>query len=145
MPRRINWNKTVAIFEKNPRIVAAWGFGSAQSGMARAGGDVDVGVLFSAPPDLDELADLREALQTALDFDDVDLVPLNRASPALRFEVVSGRRLYCRDPGQRAAFVSLVAREHEDERAFYRRAFNQSPRQSPDANAFAPITPRSMK
>jgi hypothetical protein len=72
-------------------------------------------------PDLSELTDLRASLQDALQFDEIDLVVLNNASPITRFEAVSGQLLYGRDRSQTAGFVSLTAREYEDTIAFARR------------------------
>ena len=94
------------------RIFSRW--------LSPAWGDLDVGVLWEERPTLDELAGLRMILQDALHFDAIDLITLNNASPILRFEVVSGRPIFCRDAGQRAAFVSLTAREYEDEMAMAR-------------------------
>ena len=102
-------------------MVASWVFGSAQSGEIRPGSDLDVAVLFKARPDLDTLADLRADLQEALCFEEVDLVVLNGAHPILRFEAVSGRRIYCRNPERTAGFVSLTAREYEDAMALLAR------------------------
>ena len=42
-------------------------------------------------------------------------------SAILRFEAASGRLLYGRDDGQVAEFVSLAAREYEDETAVMER------------------------
>ena len=109
------------LFAKLPKVVAAWAFGSAETGRMTASSDVDIGVLFDAAPSLDELAALREQLQVTLQFDDVDLVAVDeRSSPILRFEVVSGRSIYCRDIDRKAEFVSLTAREYEYEMAFLR-------------------------
>lgn len=47
---------------------------------------------------------------------------LNDANPILRFEAVSGRMLFCRDIQRMADFVSLTAREYEDEMAQWQRA-----------------------
>jgi predicted nucleotidyltransferase len=105
----------------NPNVVAAWAFGSAREGEVRHGGDFDIAVFFAHPPALDELCDGRADLQQALGIDEVDFVPLNDASPVLRFEAVSGRRLFCRDEEACAAFVSLTAREYEDEIALTER------------------------
>ncbi len=101
----------------NPNVVAAWLFGSAQSGRTHPGSDIDIGALFDHKPDLDERIDLLTALQDALNFERVDLVVLNGASPILRFEAVSGTLLFER-PGadnveRRVAFVSLTARQYE--------------------------------
>jgi len=96
-------------------------FGSVQSGVVRSGGDLDIAVLFESEPGLDEMADLREDLQGALRFDDVDLVVLNGAHPVARFETISGRRVYCRNEMRAASFVSLTAREYEDAMALLQR------------------------
>ncbi len=107
------------VFASRPNVVAAWLFGSAREGTVRPGGDVDVAVLFSGRPALDELADLRADLQDALGFEEIDLVVLTDDSPsALRFEALSGRRIFCRDPQRVAEFQSLAAREYEDDMAF---------------------------
>ena len=124
MGRAMVWQPATTVCETHPEVIAAWVFGSAASGWAREGSDLDVGILFEDTPDLDVLAKLRADLQTALRFDDIDLVPLNRAGPILQFEAVSGTALNCRDPELRAAFVSLVARQYEDELAFYQKGLN---------------------
>src|SRR5215471_4119836 len=118
----VDWDKARTVFAPVPQIISAWGFGSAQAGVMRPGSDLDIGVLFAAPPALDRLADLRADLQQALQCEAVDLVVLNHASPVLRFEAVCGRLIFCRDAGQRAAFVSLTAREYEESMAMVRRA-----------------------
>lgn len=108
----------------DPNVLAAWHFGSSAKGGIRPGADVDIGVLFYHMPSIDELADLRAAIQDALSFDEVDLVVLNEASPVLRFEAVSGRPVYTADPAARATFCSLTAREYEDEMAQWQRALS---------------------
>jgi predicted nucleotidyltransferase len=116
MPR-VDLGAIAQLLERYTNVVSAWVFGSGQSGEIRAGGDLDLGILFEAVPSLDERADLRAELQSVLSLDDIDLVVLNRASSVLRFEATSGRPVYCRDPSARASFVSLSAREYEDEMA----------------------------
>jgi predicted nucleotidyltransferase len=118
----VNSDNAAPVLASRPNVLAAWVFGSAQEGHVRAGSDLDIGVLFAVPPSLDALADLRADLQEAWQFDNVDLVVLNHASPILRFEAVSGRLLFCRDAGRRAAFVSLTAREYEESIAMVQRA-----------------------
>lgn len=104
-----------------PNIVASWVFGAAQNGVVRSGGDLDIGVLFAEKPTLNELADLRSALQDSTDFEEIDLVVLNGASPILRFEAVSGRLLSDQERAGRVAFVSLTAREYEHSMAMLER------------------------
>jgi hypothetical protein len=60
-----------------------------------------------------------------LSFDEIDIVVLTEASPILRFEAVSGRPLYTADRESQATFVSVTAREYEDELAQWKRAFLQ--------------------
>ncbi len=114
------WQAVSQLLANDANILAAWLFGSAQSGVVRPGGDIDIAVWFAHTPDFSELADLRAALQDALQFDDIDLVVLNNASPITRFKAVSGKLLYSRDRSQVAGFVSLTAREYEDTMAFAR-------------------------
>ena len=118
MSERIDWGKAVPIFEIFPNVIAAWAFGSAQAGVIRPGSDVDVAVFFQTVPTLDERARLRDQLQISFQFDDIDLLVLNGASPITRFEAVSGCSIYCRDLNARAEFVSLTAREYEDAMTF---------------------------
>lgn len=121
MSLKIDLDRIPEVLARYPQVVAAWVFGSAQSGEVRPGGDLDIAVLFTARPDLDTLADLRADLQEALDFEEIDLVVLNGAHPITRFEAVSGRRIYCRDLERTAGFVSLTAREYEDAMALLER------------------------
>jgi predicted nucleotidyltransferase len=118
----VNLDKAARVLACMPKVLAAWVFGSAQEGRIHAGSDLDIGVLFVTTPALDELADLRADVQEAVQFDNIDLVVLNAASPILRFEAVSGRLLFCRDAARRVAFVSLTAREYEESMAMVQRA-----------------------
>ncbi len=115
------WQQIGLIFDKQANIIAAWVFGSAQDGTIKPGSDLDLAILFDVVPTLDELSELRADLQQALQIDNIDLVALNRASPILRFEAISGQAVFCRDRGRRAEFASLTAREYEDAMALARR------------------------
>ncbi len=53
--------------------------------------------------------------------DEIDLLVLNDAAPIACFEAISGRAVFCRDRFRRAEFVSLRAREYEDEMGVLRR------------------------
>lgn len=115
--RRLDLKAAEQALAADAGVVAAWSFGSAGNGLMQDGSDFDVGVLFSDKPTLDDLAELRTKLQSALRVDDIDIVVLNDASPILRFQAVSGRRLLRRDAALCAEFESLAAREYEDETA----------------------------
>ena len=119
--RKVDIDSAQIVWESNPNITAVWLFGSARDSLIRDGSDLDLGVLFASLPTLDELSDLRAALQVKLDIDQIDLLILNKAGVVSRFEAVSGRPLFCRSREQCAEFVSLTAREYEDEMAFLQR------------------------
>jgi len=105
------------VVANHPEVVAAWLFGSAREGEVRQDGDIDIAVLFDVNPDLDVLCDLRFHLQEKCPQAEIDLVPLNNASPILRFEALNGRLLWSADDDRRAEFSSLTAREYEDSMA----------------------------
>jgi predicted nucleotidyltransferase len=121
MSKTIDWSRTETVWATAPGVIAAWVFGSAQRGLVNPGSDIDIGVLFAAKPSLDEQLDLATHLQQALPVAEVDLVVLNEANPILCFEAISGRLLFCRDAGRRAAFASLTAHEYQDAMAFWQR------------------------
>jgi predicted nucleotidyltransferase len=123
----VDWQPAKKVFENNPNVIAAWAFGSAKEGEIRPGSDLDLSVLFDKSPSLNERAELLIQLQRALNFDDVDLVVLNGASPITRFEAVSGRLIFSRDASRQAEFVSLTAREYEDEMALLYWGLNNKP------------------
>ncbi len=122
MSRTIEWDDTQGIWQSEPAVVAVWAFGSAQAGESRPSSDADVVVLMEQPPTFEEQLALLGRLQAALRLDAIDLVILNEANPILHFEAVSGRPLFNRDPEAVAGFVSLAAREYEDEMAQWERA-----------------------
>jgi predicted nucleotidyltransferase len=117
----VDWQRLEQVLAAMPKVIAAWVFGSAQSGQIREGGDLDIGVLFDSKPSFDEQLALLGELQQAVPFAEIDLVPLNDANPILRFEAISGRAVFCRDISRRAEFASLTAREYEDEMALLER------------------------
>ncbi len=122
MFKMIDITQTLPVWGEIPAVVAAWAFGSAQDGEIRPGGDVDIAVLLAAPPTFAEKMALMGRLMDALQVDENDLTILNEADAILRFEAVSGRLLFCRDEAQRIAFVSLTAREYEDDLGQWRHA-----------------------
>lgn len=119
--RRVDFAKAEPVWNALKNIIAVWVFGSGREGILRHGGDIDIAVLFDNLPDLDELAELRASLQDVLEVEEIDILLLNSAGAISSFEAVSGKSLYCRDKGRRAEFVSLAARQYEDDMAFMAR------------------------
>ena len=117
-------NKITKTLEANPKIIAAWLFGSAHTNRMTKNSDIDIAVLFSDKPDFDFKMELLTELQNAADFEKIDLVTLNDASPVLQFEAVSGQLLFTKNKNRCVEFISLVAREYEDEMAFAQKYLN---------------------
>ena len=114
---KVDWAATEPVWQNHVNVVAAWAFGSAKDGVVRDGGDLDIALLLTHYPSLAERLALMCDLQAVFPMVEVDTVVLNGANSVLRFEAVSGRVLFCRDRNQQAAFVSLTAREYEDDMA----------------------------
>lgn len=103
-----------SVFERHPEIEAVWLFGSQAEGRARPGSDIDLALAGDREAlerhRLDLLADLTRA-----GFDRVDLVLLEGADPALRFEAVRPNCLIYARPGfDRGGYYSRVVREWFD-------------------------------
>jgi len=102
------YDRVVELLANDPRVRLTYAFGSAASDVAGPLSDVDVAVLLDARLDWDAERELRGRLGALIP--SLDLVILNEAPPALRFEIVtSGRCLFVRDPREQAEFeiVSL--------------------------------------
>lgn len=108
-----------------PKIAAAWLFGSQIHGNTRPDSDIDIGILVNAKLSTGELIELQQALAETLNSDGIDLTILNQAGPALRFEAICGRRVYCQQPAQTAVFQSLTSREYEELMATWERGLAQ--------------------
>jgi len=121
---QVDWKALNEVLQESHDIDAAWVFGSSQDGIVGAGRDLDIGILFTMKPTLDLLSELRASMQSALNIDNIDIVPLNEASPILRFEVICGRSLFYRNKSRFAEHVSLWAREYEDEMAMIEKSIN---------------------
>ena len=95
--------RLVEVLAADPRVRLVYAFGSAASGVAGPLSDVDVAVLLDRAPGWDEERELRARLDAVAPR--VDLVILNEAPPALRFEVITaGRCLLARDACEQAEF-----------------------------------------
>ena len=102
------YERLVEVLATDPRVRLVYAFGSAASNVAGPLSDVDVAVLLERRLDWDAERELRGRLDAVAPR--VDVVILNEAPPALRFEIVtSGRCLLAHDPREQAEFeiVSL--------------------------------------
>lgn len=97
-------------------VVLAYLFGSYARRQAWAHSDVDIAVLLAGQPDDDHCFDMRleiiGGLMDILNVNDVDVLILNQAPPALRYAVLrDGRLLFCRD---RQAMIMFRVRTIND-------------------------------
>jgi predicted nucleotidyltransferase len=100
-------------------VVLAYLFGSHARGQAWAHSDVDVAVLLENRPDDDHCFDMRleviGGLMDLLHTDDVDVLILNQAHPALRYAVLrDGILLFCRDRQAMIEFRVRALNEYLD-------------------------------
>lgn len=107
-------------FATHPQgLVAAYLFGSVARGDERTGSDVDVALVLGRQgeftlADLDRCADIQADLADRL-HREVDLVPLDAASPDLQFRVLRDRiLLHEGDPTARLEFEIRVRNEYFD-------------------------------
>ncbi len=123
MSNRIDIHKTEPIFQADSNVDSAYLFGSYSKGNETLASDLDIGVFFNTKPNIVQLGALRADLQTELHFENIDLVVLNNASPILRFEAVTGQKIFSRDKSKEAELLSLAAREYEDETAMFNKSY----------------------
>jgi predicted nucleotidyltransferase len=104
------YDRLVELLAADPRVRLVYGFGSAANDTAGPLSDVDVAALFDQRLDWEAERELRGRLAAAVPR--VDLVILNEAPPALRFEILTGGRcLFARDPREQAEFeISSLSR-----------------------------------
>lgn len=100
-----------------PDILFAFLFGSAQEGMVREGGDMDLAVWLKDYTKravlIPEIIGRAESIAQGIT---CDLTILNDAGEQLAFEVLTGTKLFIREEAmdQYAAWYSLTCREYED-------------------------------
>jgi predicted nucleotidyltransferase len=100
------YDALLALLEADPCVRLVYAFGSAARGEAGSLSDVDIAVLLERRPTWDTERELRSRLARAVPR--VDVVILNEAPPALRYEIVTGGRLLlARDAREQAEFEIL--------------------------------------
>ncbi len=104
-----------ALLRELREVECAYVFGSRSRGQAGQLSDLDLGILVSELLPLQARLDLAAALIERMTDEDVDVVILNDAPPALRHRVIrDGVLLFARDEGARVAFESRAIREFLD-------------------------------
>ncbi|MHA1247488.1 MAG: type VII toxin-antitoxin system MntA family adenylyltransferase antitoxin [Candidatus Thorarchaeota archaeon] len=102
-------------------------FGSLATGDAGPNSDVDIGVYLDKGRDIDLNVELEIGvlLERVLEREDVDLVVLNHANPALGFQAVNrGLLIFCVDEDEYEDFCVRAAAAFCDYREFLSRQFD---------------------
>jgi len=112
-------------FDKHEEILFAVIFGSIAKGKANKLSDIDIAVMIS--PDFNKpfpygyQAELITDLMQVLARNDVDVVILNKAPIALKYEVLRyGKFIYIRDKQARIKFQIDTINQYEDYKVLYR-------------------------
>lgn len=114
MPPQEQIERIGAYLDERFGLDTLWLHGSEAKGTARPDSDVDLAALFRRPPEALELFDAQMDLEEIL-HRDVDLVDLDRVSPALGMQVLKhGRLLVDRNPNRRYAAFSRILSLYED-------------------------------
>ncbi|MDZ7289918.1 MAG: nucleotidyltransferase domain-containing protein [candidate division KSB1 bacterium] len=106
--------------ESEPDIAFAYLFGSMAKGRSGPLSDVDVAVYFHPSGNrrtrFDRRLQLMSQLGRLLQRDDVDVVPLQDASPDLTFEILAyGKLIFSKDDTQKVTFIFETLRKYHDE------------------------------
>jgi predicted nucleotidyltransferase len=112
MPESLN-ERLIAVFERHPEVIGAYLFGSRSRGEATERSDVDLGVLFDRPADLERTIALEDELERALGLS-VDLVDVARAGAFLALDAIRGERIFERDGRRLDEFDLYVMRRAGD-------------------------------
>ena len=101
-----------ALLRLFPHAEAAYLFGSAARGTARADSDIDLAIWCAKRVPADDRLEAERALSVTLDAD-IDLVDLSAASTVLQCEVIAhGQRLYERDHHRVLDFEARVLSDY---------------------------------
>ncbi len=113
-------DRIIDCLEQRFGLDALWLFGSQAEDRATVSSDVDVAVLLSRRPALEEWIETLGELD-GLEGRSIDLVDLDGASPILAMQVLKhGRLLVDRVPSRRIAFVGKTLSMYEDLKIFRR-------------------------
>jgi predicted nucleotidyltransferase len=108
-----------AFAASDPRILAAYLFGSRGRREETGQSDVDVGVLFRREESLHEVLLLEDALEQRLGLP-VDLIDAGKASAFLALDILRGERVFCADLDRCDEFELYVMRRAGDLAPFER-------------------------
>ncbi|PKL42279.1 MAG: hypothetical protein CVV39_08950 [Planctomycetes bacterium HGW-Planctomycetes-1] len=104
-----------------PEIIFAILHGSAQEGIIREGGDIDIAIYINGKASLELYQRIYGIVHFVAGNSEPDIGILNNAEPIYRFETLKGKLLSRRDKNKFLDFYSLACREYENQIANYER------------------------
>jgi uncharacterized protein len=104
-----------------PQVVFTLLHGSANGGVVRPGGDIDIALYIEGRATLELYGTVIGIVELLVPGVPADVGILNSAEPIYRFEALKGRLLFCRDQEAYLRFFSLTCREYESQMASYER------------------------
>ena len=114
--KTFDYSKLKQKLSDHQRIAFAFVFGSARFGkLVRHDSDIDIAVWLTPPINVDDQLGMIEMCQNALQYDNIDLIVLNKASTLLCFEAISGIPLVINDWDIYVDFFSETSRYYEDQ------------------------------
>ena len=104
-------------FNRDPRIMMAFLFGSYAAGTAHANSDLDIAVYLQEPYCFNDVQNLWSRIEK-ISGKEVDLIVLNTAPPSICWTAIQGIALTIKDERQYLEYMLDCSREAEDFREF---------------------------
>jgi predicted nucleotidyltransferase len=103
-----------AFFKGTLEVTLAFLFGSMATGRTHGKSDADIAVMFESPTSIVHIHEMRDKLSAVLK-QEVDLVPLNHASPILKMQVLkNGVLAYTSDKRHFYRFFVDTVNQYDD-------------------------------
>lgn len=101
-------------FKNRKDVVLAIIFGSHGTEYQRVDSDIDFAVLFEKKITLMEEMKMLDELSSLLNFENIDLLNLNKVSVIMKFEALGGKIIYERNPNETSDFMEKVFKTYGD-------------------------------
>lgn len=125
-------SKSLKLLFKNLPLDIVYLYGSQAQRQSDQFSDYDFGVLFNQGLSAKKRFNLRLALfskiakKIGVDEDRIDVVDLEEAPVLLQFNIVSGKKIYCRNEKKRINFETYVMARYHDEHYYLDRYFKET-------------------
>lgn len=111
---KLDEKNLIGYFKGQKNIILAIIFGSYGTEFQREDSDIDFAILFDEPLDMLQEMKVLNDLSRILNFENVDLVNLNKASVMIQFRSLGGKIIYERDYYEVCDYMEKVFKLHAD-------------------------------